>query len=289
MMNEDENTGSVDRRGLGTAALAVGATLAASAAVSTPAAAQAVTDNDILNFALNFEYLGAELYLRALTGQGLGAGDTAGTGTQGVVTGGSQVPFRSDAIRQYCQRLAVDELAHVRFIRAVLGSNAIAEPSINLSTSWTVMAIAAGLIVPGQTFSPFTDDVSFLLGAYVLEDVCVSALAGSARLLSSKDNVEAAAGLLGVEAMQAGMIRTLLANIGAGQATNAISALRARLSGANDDIGTSIPGLAYNSVNADVESLAFRRTPAQVLNIAYGGGAAAGFGFFPSRVNGTIR
>lgn len=254
-----------------------------------PAKAAPLTDTDIFNFALNFEYLGAELYLRAVTGQGLGSGDTGGTGTQGTVTGGSLVPFQSSAIASYAQRLAVDELAHVRFIRAVLGANAIAEPSINLSTSWTNLAIASGLIAPGQTFSPFSDDISFLIGAYVLEDVCVTALAGAARLLTNPDNVEAAAGLLGTEGYQAGAIRTLLGDIGAGQVTNAISALRAKLSGAPDDVGVLIPGQNYSFVPDDVNALVFRRTPAQVLNIAYGGGAAANFGFFPNRVNGTIQ
>ena len=253
----------------------------------TPAAA-AVTDQDIFNFALNFEYLGAEFYLRAVTGQGLDATDVTGTGTQGTVTGGSQVPFQSTAIASYAQRLAVDELAHVRFVRAVLGGSAVAEPSINLADSWTTLASAAGLIVPGQTFSPFTGDVAFLLGAYIIEDVCVTALAGSARYIADPDYLEAAAGLLGTEGYQAGMIRSLLSDLGAGSATNAISALRSKLSGAPDDFGTTIPGNAYNFVPNDINSLAFRRTPAQVLNIAYGGGAASNFGFFPNRVNGTI-
>ncbi len=286
---DGEDPGPVWRRHL-LGAGAVGAALAATAgmvAASSPAIA-APTDADILNFALNFEYLGAELYLHALFGTGLAGSDITGTGTQGTVSAGGPVPFRSAAVQSYVQRLAVDELAHVRFLRAALGPAAIAEPTINLSTSWTTLVIAAGLIAPGQTFSPFTDDISLLLGAYVIEDVCVTALAGAARLLTNPDNVEAAAGLLGTEAYQAGAIRTLLSDVGAGVATNAISALRARLSGAQDDVGTSIPGNAYNFVPNDVNALAFRRTTAQVLNIAYGGGAASGFGFFPNRVNGTI-
>ena len=270
--------------GAGAAVLAAGVLGA-----SQPAAAAPPTDMDIMNFALNFEYLGAELYLHALFGTGLSGGDVTGTGTQGTVSAGGPVRFTSSAIQQYISRLAVDEVGHVRFLRAVLGSNAIAEPTINLSSSWTTLAIAAGLIVPGQTFSPFNDEISLLLGAYVIEDVCVTALAGSARLLTNPNNVEAAAGLLGTEAYQAGMIRTLLANLGAGVATNAISALRSRLSGLPDDQGTVITGNNFNFVSADQNSLAFRRTTSQVLNIAYGGGAAANYGFFPNRVNGNIQ
>ncbi len=272
---------------IGTAVLATmaGAELALS---STPAQA-AVTDTDIFNFALNFEYLGAEYYLRAISGTGLSAALRTGTGTQGTVSGGSTVPWNGSPIQFYAQRLAVDELAHVQFLRAVLGTAAIAEPSINLSTSWTTMAIAAGLIVPGQTFNPFADPISFLIGAYVLEDVCVTALTGAAGLLTNPNNVTAAAGLLGTEGYQAGSIRSLLANIGAGYVTDAISTLRTKLSGAQDDSGTLIPGQAYNITPTDINGLAFRRTTTQVLNIAYGGGAAANYGFFPNKVNGNIQ
>ncbi len=250
--------------------------------------AQAVTDADLFNFALNFEYLGAEYYLRGLTGQGLPPNVLTGAGTRGTVLAGGPAAFASPAIAQYVQRLAVDELGHVQFIRAVLGAAAIAEPQIDLSVaSWTTTAIAAGLITPGQTFNPYASDVGFLLGAYVIEDVCVTALAGAARLVASKDNLEAAAGLLGVEGYQAGAIRTLLANVGAGAATNAISALRANLSGVGDN-GVLSAGLQFNFTNTDTNALVFRRTPRQVLNIAYGAVGAPKGGFFPNGVNGTI-
>ena len=283
--------GVLGRVGAGTIGGAVIAALAGAgaAAVSTQAEAATLTDTDILNFALNFEYLGAEYYLRAISGSGLAANLLTGTGTQGTVTGGSTVPWNGSAIEFYAQRLAIDEIAHVTFLRTVNGSAAIAEPSINLSTAWSTLAVAAGLIAAGQTFDPFADPVSFLIGAYVIEDVCVTALAGAAALLTSKINIAAAAGLLGTEAYQAGAIRTLLSDLGAGQVTDAISTLRATLSGAADDVGTLIPGNAYNFVPNDSNGLAFRRTTTQVLNIAYGGGAASNYGFFPNKVNGTIQ
>ena len=285
--------GALRTVGAGAATTAIASTLAGGGLTlaSSPAAAQGVTDNDILNFALNFEYLGAEYYLRGLTGTGLPSSLTSGSaGTSGAITAGGPVAFQSAAIQQYVQRLAVDEQGHVVFLRAVLGPAAIAEPTINLSTAWTTLAKAAGLIAAGQTFDPYASDVGFLLGAYVIEDVCVTALAGAAALLTNKNNLEGAVGLLGTESYQAGSIRTLLANLGGGAATNAISALRATLSGVGDN-GTSVPGQPYNFTNADTNALVYRRTPQQVLNIAYGGPGLLGVGggFFPSGVNGTIR
>ena len=265
----------------GAAVLAGGLTVG-----STPSKAQGVTDADLFNFALNFEYVGAEYYLHGLTGQGLPASLLTGTGTQGTLTVGGPVAFQSAAIQQYVQRLAVDELGHVQFIRAVLGAAAIAEPTIDLVNPWTTFAVAAKLIQPGQTFNPYASDVGFLIGAYVIEDVCVTALAGAARYVSNKNNLEAAAGLLGVEGYQAGAIRSLLANVGAGAATDAISAVRAALSGVGDQ-GTSVPGNAFNFTNVDSNALVYRRTPAQVLAIAYGGGTTGG-GLFPNGVNGAI-
>lgn len=282
-------------RGIGAGSALLVAAAGADLALSSTPAQAAPSDVDIFNFALNFEYLGAEFYLRAVSGQGLNPSLLTGTGTQGTVTGNGPVPWNGSPIQFYAQRLAVDEVAHVQFIRSVLGSAAIAEPSINLSTSWTVLAIAAGLITPGQVFNPFADPISFLIGAYVLEDVCVTALTGAAALLTNPNDIAAAAGLLGTEGYHGGAIRTLLADVGAGQVTDAISALRAALSGSvqrtgtPDDVGTLIPGNAYNFVPDDVNALAFRRTPAQVLNIAYGGGAASNYGFFPNRVNGNIQ
>ena len=293
-----EKPAGLDRRALmgrlGTSAAGLAAISAIAggglALSAQPAQAQAVTDADIINFALNLEYLEAEYYVRAFFGYGLQGSDVTGTGTQGTATGGSQVPFTDIAIQQYCQRLASDELTHVRFLKAALGSSAVAEPNINLATSFTTLAVAAGLIQSGQTFNPFESDVAFLLGSYIFEDVGVTAYNGAATLISNKNYLQAAAGILAVEAYHAGSIRTLLANIGAGVAADAISNLRATLSGAQDDQGINVPGNNYNAVSADSNSLAFTRTTSQVLNIVYGGGAAGTGGlFFPNGLNGTIR
>ena len=289
-------------RRLGFGAAAVGAmTLGGAALTSTPARATnqgaGPSDADIFNFALNLEYLEAQFYLFAATGQGLPAGMLTGTGNQGAVSGGAAVPFKSQAIQEYAQRIAVDEMAHVNFIRTVLGSAAVAQPTIDVSigpnSSFSKLAVAAGLIVQGQTFNPYADDVSFLLGASIFEDVGVTAYAGAARYIGDPDYVEAAAGILAVEAYHSGAIRSLLADLGAGQAFDAISNLRGILSSQDGGLAAEQPILltnyqSYNFLATDSNSLAFRRNTSQVLNIVYGGGTASGYLFFPNKLNGSI-
>lgn len=280
-----QRRGVFRRFGAGIAsAAALGALGAGGLTLTSRPAQAAVTDADVFNFALNLEYLEAEFYLRAVTGQGLPSSLTGGSA--GNVTGGSLVPFQTSAVAYYAQRLANDELAHVRFIRDVLGSAAVAEPTINLQTSFTTLAVAAGLIASGQTFNPFASEVDFLLGAYIFEDVGVTAYAGAAGSLTNPNNLAYAASILAAEAYHAGAIRGYLSDIGGGAATNAISNLRQTLGGVQD-LGTNANGNPFNFANLDYNAQAQRRTPQQVLSIVYGGGTNGGL-FFPNGVNGTI-
>ncbi len=280
--------GMIRSTGIGLAGIAAAGLLATSTRAS--AATTAYTDTDLFNFLLNFEYLGANYYLHAVTGEGLSAyTSVTGVGKPGEVVGGALVPFQTPAIAHYAQQLANDELAHAEFIRELLGTAVIAQPAVDIADSWTVLAQAAGLITPGQAFNPFENEVNFLLGAYALEDVCVTGLTGAAALLSDPTNIAYAASLLGAEGYHGGAIRGFLSNIGAGVATNAISNLRAKLSGVADN-GTDAAGNPFNITNVDQNGQAYRRTPSQVLSILYGNnasGTASGL-FFPFGVNGTI-
>ena len=251
-----------------------------------------LTANDInvLNFALNIEYLGAEFYLRAVTGQGLPSSDVIGQGNLGGVQGGSAVQFRTPTGRQIAEEIAFNESSHVRFLRTVLGPSAVARPPIDLEQGFTMAAQMAGLIGPGETFNPFADEVSFWVGAFMFEDVDVTAYKGSARLLTDPFILEAAAGILAVEGYHAGSIRTMLYQMGEFRRTRAISILRDQADGPGDrDQPIRLRGGDANIVPTDNNGIAYSRTPEQVLNIVYLGGAPANFGFFPERVNGAIR
>lgn len=284
-----EEWGALGRRSLmkraSAGAAALGAVGTLGVATARPAAAATYSDSDILNFALNLEYLEAEYYLRAVTGSGL---PSSLVGSTGGVTAPSNtlVPFATTALAYYAQRIANDELAHVTFLRTALGSAAVSEPAIDLMTSFTTLAVAAGLITAGQTFNPFENEVNFLLGAYIFEDVGVTAYAGAANLLTTPANLSYASSVLAVEGYHAGAIRGYLSTIGAGSVTNAISALRQKLGGVTDN-GTDVPHNPYNFQNVDINGQVYRRTPQQVLSIVYGGGTTSGL-FFPKGTNGLF-
>jgi hypothetical protein len=261
-----------------------------------------VADTDILNFALNLEYLEAEYYQRAAYGTGLSSADTGLEQTS--VVGGTQVPFVSTAVQQYAQEIAGDELNHVRFLRAALGKHAVPEPAINFTQTFTNLAVAAGVIPSGQTFNPFASDLDFLLGSFIFEDVGVTAYHGGAPYIRNSGYLSAAASILAVEAYHAAEIRTLIYQAGSTAVTIAgqISAFRDAASNAadsanlNTDQGVENSDGTANITPTDANSIAFSRTFAQVLNIVYGSAAAVTTtvgpvpgGFFPNGLNGRIR
>ena len=282
----------------GIGAAAVGATLAVSSTMVPAQAQSGPSVGDVLNFALNLEYLEAEFYLRATTGHGLASSETTGPNGEpgGGVVGGSMVPFHTPRLRAIATDIATDEHAHVLFLRSALGSSFVAEPAIDLSKSFTMLARAAGFIGPTATFDPFVDEDSFLVGAYIFEDVGVSAYSGAAGYLTGSPSVlAAAAGILAVEAYHGGAIRSnlILSSPAYYNAADAISKLRQQLSQIKgqppitDEVGPFRSGIASIS-NSDSNSIAYARTPSQVLNIVYGGGAASEYLFFPNKLNGAI-
>jgi Ferritin-like domain len=299
-----------------------GSTTPTSTPTPTPTA-PAYTDADVLNFALNLEYLEAQFYLYAATGAGLQASDTtAGSAstyqTVGTVTLGNAaaIPGLMAGQQEILNEIAYEEQEHVRFLRAALGSAAVPMPNIDLSF-FGPLAVAANITTSATgsgSFNPFDNFDDFLVGGFIFEDVGVTAYAGAAPLITAAGvaagYLTAASGILAVEAYHAAYIRTTLTagGIAAGSATafpplsdaNLVENLRASLtvgasaapstSGSVETlltVPTSLTSASSIVPATSATALGFARTVNQVLHIVYGSatvGVKSG-GFFPNGAN----
>jgi hypothetical protein len=241
--------------------------IAASLAKVETADAQSLASGDIaiLQFALNLEYLEAEFYTMAVTGQSIsqmGIGIT-GSGSAGATTGGQKVTFiAGSSLANSAAEIGADERAHVTLLRNTLtslGVTPIAKPAINLA------ALGTG----------FQSQEAFVGLARAFEDVGVSAYGGAAPMLQSTTILGYAARILAAEAEHVGNLR-----------------LHASLyqvpTMALDKFDILPPPSGTQYISVDSNGLAAVRTPGQVLSIVYGNSSATSGGFFPAGVNGTL-
>ena len=303
---------ALSRRGFLTAASAITAATLTGCSESTtftppqPTAPTGTTisDVDVLNFALNLEYLETEFYLRGATGTGIPAADQLSGAGAVTVASSSKVTFSTSLTQGLAAELAQTELQHVRVIQATIKSlngTPIPAPALDYTNGFNGAASAAGI---GASFNPFANEINFFLGALTFEEVGVSAYTGAAGLISNATVLSAAAGIQAAEAYHAGSLRALLIAqyVQSGDPTalknyDLIQKLRATLGGggetpvATQDASGNVSG--YTVVNADTtNSIAQPRTADQVLHIVYasksGAGSAMG-GFFPAGLNGNIK
>lgn len=257
-------------RKLGIATAAVGAV----GMLSEKADAQTATEIEVLNFALNLEYLEASFYTYAVEGTDI---TSYGLGINGVANSpnsssgepamnGSKVTFSNSLVfsQQIATEIGADERAHVKLLRTALGSAAIARPLINLN------ALGFG----------FGSQNDFLKLSRIFEDIGVSAYAGAAGMLTTPLIITTAARILATEAEHVSTVRTQIARLNVQTAPP--------LDGVDLLPPPSGPQTTYLSVNPD-DGLVSIRTPGQVLYLAYGMAAnATSGGFFPNGVNGAI-
>ena len=247
---------------------------AALAAVSggKRASAQTTTANtaqilEVLNFALNLEYLEANFYLYASTGSGLPSANTEG----GVTPENPPVGITFDAnTLSVIQALAKDEINHVALLQSAissLGGTPIAQPLINFGAKGSI-----------------TTQAQFLTATRQFTALGNSAYAGGAQLLASSASVlTTAAQILGAEGQHLGAVNYLC--VTQGIVSPAIDAQDVPASSTN-----------YFTV-APTTALSPARNTSQVLGVAYGvstpaittppTGVTVG-GFFPNGVNGSI-
>ncbi len=294
------NTGGrrnfLQKIGLATAGTAGLAALSSPVRAAAAFAGPNATDVAVLNFALNLEYLEAEYYLQATTGEGLEGAVIDVDGSDGqqagkvIVKKKSKVQFSTPAFEDYANEIAADEANHVRFIREALtanGAEIVARPKIDLHHSFDALGKLIGL----NYFDPFANELNFLIGAFIFEDVGVTAYKGASPLLTDKGILEAAAGILGVEAYHAGIVRTLLYSQG-----NAVRHLVKKISQVRQSLDNTLVDMdqplmkngTANLVPTDSNSIVFSRSTRQVLNIVYGAVNADKGLFFPDGMNGAI-
>ncbi len=288
------------------------------------------TDADILNYALNLEYLEASFYLYAANGSGLAAADMAapsgynGTYAQGTIKTTGNISATSVASgsagaltaaqQNIINEIAYEEQSHVRFLRSALGSAAVPCPALDLTFFSTLANVTPGIGTPVTgtgAFSPYTSFNNFLIGAFIFEDVGVTAYSGAAPLITTtttgKTYLNAAAGILAVEAYHAGYVRTAITGISVANSSpalinlaNSVAALRATLTVGNSaapstsgsvETALKLP-TSYSTPSAIVaadatKAVGFSRSVNQVHHIVYGSatvGAKSG-GFFPNGTN----
>ncbi len=255
---------------IGYASAAVGAM---SVAGVQTAEAQTHTEVEVLNFALNLEYLEAEFYTYGQYGYGIEefniptAGKARGKNPEsgGTTTGGSQVSFPNNLAfsQAITEEIGVDERAHVLLLQSFLGAgNYIAKPNINLN------ALGIG----------FANESQFLTLARIFEDIGVSAYGGAAYLLTTPFVIQTAARILATESQHVGTLHTQIARL------NISSPM---LDGADLVPPPSGPQNQYLSINPS-NGLPALRSVTEVLALAYGGQGLKKGGFFPDGINGAF-
>ena len=305
------------RRFLSTLAVAGAAATVGGALAGRTAEAQSTGTTtppivDVLNFALNFEYLEAEYYSFGFNGQSLAANVTAGvvTTTAPSTTGNltpTNVPTVTFNDSNSAYELAVvkalleDEAHHIAQLQATISANGgtpITEPQIDFSA--------------GGKFAAVTTNTQYFALARAFTALGNSAYSGAAADLVSNPTILQAAGqILGAEAQHLGAITFLLAALSVTPSSEPTYDIQIDVQdvvpGSASGVGfpnvltiTPVGAEPYVPANPVVPPASgISRTPQQVLGVAYGvstptssatptAGVVKG-GFFPNGVMGNIK
>ncbi|KAG1370270.1 desiccation-related protein PCC13-62 [Cocos nucifera] len=263
------------------------------------------SDVDLLEFPLNLEYLEAEFFLFGSLGHGLDQ-------VAPYLTMGGPPPLgakKADLdplIRDIVTQFAYQEVGHLRAIKTAV--KGFPRPLLDLSSSTFAKtmndALQRNLEPP---FDPYANGINFLLASYVIPYVGLTGYVGANSKLMSATAKRLVAGLLAVESAQDAVIRSLLYerarmkvepyDITVAEFTERISDLRNKLgsSGVKDE-GIVVPPamgaegkISGNVIAGNQYSLAYARTPQEILRIVYGNGDEhTPGGFFPKGAQGHI-
>jgi Ferritin-like domain len=158
---------------------------------STPSNVMAAgpSEMDVLNFALNLEYLEATFYSFVTQGTDLPSSLTSGSG---AITGNppAKIAFANQQTTDIFNEIFFNEMSHVADLQGLIGTGHVSRPAIHPA--------AAGSITSGNV----------LTISRQFEDVGTTAYAGATALLTST-NLAYATQILAVEGFQAGALRLL--------------------------------------------------------------------------------
>lgn len=295
------------RRFVGKMAALSAAAVAVGSLSERPAEAQSTTPSvtDVLNFALNLEFLEAEFYSYGYNGMSLAANVSSSSAaiaasTTPVIVANLPTITTSNVLNppnvtltgtqlQVCLALLLDEAHHIALLQSTigqLGGTAITEPTIDFSASGSMPAITA--------------NTAFFAAARQFTTLGNSAYMGAAAdLVSNTSVLQAAAQILGAEAQHNGVVNYLCASLGITPAQDAmIDAQDVPPNGYSSIFTlTSVSNYSSNPPTNNAPAVGIARTPQQVLGVAYGvstpatttpaAGTTKG-GFFPNGFNGAI-
>ena len=135
--------------------------------------------------------LEAQFYSCAVYGHSL-SDDLTGSGPQPI--GCQRANFTNDDIYNVAMDVASNEIAHVNYLRTALGNSSVQCPLVNIGDSFSAAADAALNTTLSPAFSPYVNDLYFLTGAFIFEDLGVTAYKGALASFKSSDIMTAAAG-----------------------------------------------------------------------------------------------
>jgi hypothetical protein len=231
-----------------------------------PSSGPALSVLDVLNFALNLEYLEANFYSYITTGGPIPAA-VQGSSPGAITGGGAAVNFSDPNVAALARQLAADELAHVTLLRegiTAAGYAPVSQPALNLS--------ALGAV---------TSDATFLAIARALETVGTSAYEGGVPYLVS--NIEAlnyAALVHDTEGQHEGAIRQFC--------------IAKSITSPPVDSYDRPPVLSSTGIfnTSPITGLNTARNASEVLQIVYAAPGRTGVssgGFYPNGMNGDVK
>ncbi|KAK9791846.1 hypothetical protein WJX73_001008 [Symbiochloris irregularis] len=244
--------------------------------------------------ALNMEYLMAEFFSCAAYGVGISEELRGG----GPPSDGCQKANLTDAAKVVGE-LAANEAMHVELLRARLGDAAVPMPQIDVGEAFAAAANMAFTSPPATPFSPYVDDASFYLGAFLIEEpVGFTFYEGAVTAMKGWKNLVLTAKILGVEAAHSALVRTYLylareqpltcdPRLTVADAALSFAQFRGKVgAGLGQGITAQSNGTEVaNLVADDSQGLAYSRSYGQVLGIVCLGAHQHAGGFFPAGLN----